>query len=203
MTVIYYTKQLVRGLSTDDKPSLENGAEFFETDTGHYYDRRNDGWSQRTDGGGSGDMLKSTYDPNEDGVIAEAQLGLNYATHSNANDHTQNTDTDLDATFEAALKNTDNHTSGSTNKVYTGTEQTKLSGIEASAVALATVKADADIADAISKKHANVLDHDGSTQDTAIAGKLSSSAFSGLSKITVGPTEPQSPSAGDLWVDSS
>ena len=63
------------------------------------------------------------------GTLAEAQLQLNYATHSNASDHTQNTDTDLDATFEASLKNTDNHTSGTTNKVYTATEQTKLAGI--------------------------------------------------------------------------
>lgn len=43
--------------------------------------------------------------------------------------HTQNSDTDLDATFEASIKNTDNHQSGSTNKVYTATEQSKLSGI--------------------------------------------------------------------------
>ena len=47
--------------------------------------------------------------------------------------HTQNADTDLDATFEASIKSTDNHTSGSTNKVYTATEQTKLSGIETGA----------------------------------------------------------------------
>jgi len=31
--------------------------------------------------------------------------------------HTQNTDTDLDATFEASIKDCDNHTSGSTNFV--------------------------------------------------------------------------------------
>ncbi len=79
--------------------------------------------------GGSGDMTKAVYDPDADGDIAEAQLQLNFATHSNASDHTQNTDTDLDATFEASLKNTDNHTSGTTNKVYTATEQTKLAGI--------------------------------------------------------------------------
>src|SRR3990167_1211498 len=49
--------------------------------------------------------------------------------HANTTDHTQNTDDDLDATFEASLKNTDNHTSGTTNKAYTATEQTKLAGI--------------------------------------------------------------------------
>ena len=57
----------------------------------------------------------------------------NTLDHSNSLDHTQNSDTDLNATFEAALKNTDNHTSGSTNKVFTATEQTKLAGIEAGA----------------------------------------------------------------------
>lgn len=36
---------------------------------------------------------------------------------------------------------------------------------------LTAVKTDSDIADAITKKHANTLDHNGSTQDTAIAGK--------------------------------
>jgi len=32
---------------------------------------------------------------------------------------------------------------------------------------------------------------------------LQSTAFSGLSKITVGPTPPSSPSIGDLWVDTN
>jgi len=91
----------------------------------------------------------------EDSDIADtiSKKHSNALDHSNSLDHTQNTDTDLDSTFEASLLNCDNHTNGSTNKVFTGTEQTKLSGIEASAVALSTVKADSDIADAISKKH--------------------------------------------------
>lgn len=80
-----------------------------------------------------GNMTKAVYDPDEDGDIAEAQLQLNFATHSNASDHTQNADTDLDATFEASLKNTDNHTSGTTNKVFTATEQEKLGGVETGA----------------------------------------------------------------------
>lgn len=37
----------------------------------------------------SGDMLKSTYDPNVDGKIAEAELTLSYATHSNSLDHAE------------------------------------------------------------------------------------------------------------------
>lgn len=51
--------------------------------------------------------------------------------------------------------NQDNFGDGTTNKAYTATEKSKLSGIEASAVALATVKADTDIASAISLKHAS------------------------------------------------
>ena len=45
--------------------------------------------------------------------------GLSVANVSDAvtKRHAQNTDTDLDATFEASLKNADNHTSGSTNYV--------------------------------------------------------------------------------------
>ncbi len=95
---------------------------------------------------GGGDMTKAVYDPDADGIIALAQLDTGVSTfkqtdhdglpnphHSNANDHAQNTDTDLDATFEASLKDTDNHTSGSTNKVYTATEQSKLAGVEAGA----------------------------------------------------------------------
>ena len=49
----------------------------------------------------------------------------------------------------------------------TSTQITKLDTIEESAVALATVKADTDIADALTKKHANTSDHTQGT-DTAL-----------------------------------
>lgn len=103
--------------------------------------------------------------------------------------HTQNADTDLDATFEATLKDTDNHTSGSTNKVYTATEQTKLSGIEALAVALTTVKADADISDAISNKHA----------EAHTLASHSSMAATGL-VIENRTDDPGSPVTGQIWL---
>jgi hypothetical protein len=38
---------------------------------------------------------------------------------------------------------------------------------------------------------------------TAHGGLLPSTAFSGVAKITVGTTEPSTPSAGDLWVDTN
>ena len=46
-------------------------------------------------------------------------------------------------------------------------------------------------------------DHIGSVQDEVIAGKLPNSSFSGLTKISVGITQPTSPSTGDLWVDTN
>lgn len=38
-------------------------------------------WTETTGAGGSGDMLKSTYDPNDDGVIAVAQTEANNYSH--------------------------------------------------------------------------------------------------------------------------
>src|SRR3990167_2043647 len=96
--------------------------------------------------GGSGDMEKATYDPaNKNAQLAAltdlaTDTNLSAAAqdaitkkHANTLDHAQNAYTDLDTTFEASLKNADNHTSGTTNKVFTATEQTKLAGIEAGA----------------------------------------------------------------------
>jgi len=138
---------------------------------------------------------------------------------------------------------------------FTDAEKSKLGVIEASAVALATVKADADISDAISKKHAeahavashsdtsvtgaeldadhsklggvaasadvtadnapqahaashevaggDLVDHDNLTNFTADEHFTKASFLSGVAKITVGTVEPESPDAGDLWVDTN
>ena len=43
----------------------------------------------------------------------------------------------------------------------------------------------------------------GSPHTAAGVGALASTAFSGLAKITVGATEPSTPSVNDLWVDIS
>ncbi len=77
----------------------------------------------------SGKMLKA----DANGLPADATNTDTEVADAVDKKHSANADTDLDATFEASLKNTDNHTSGTTNKVFTATEQTKLSGIEASA----------------------------------------------------------------------
>ena len=38
---------------------------------------------------------------------------------------------------------------------------------------------------------------------TSLDGKLNTSQFSGLAKITVGTSQPGSPSTGDLWIDTA
>lgn len=81
--------------------------------------------------------------------------------------------------------NVDNHVSGSTNKVFTATEKTKLSGIASGA-------------------EVNVnADWNSSSGDSQILNKPTILSISGLSKITVGATEPSNPSTGDLWVDTN
>lgn len=61
-------------------------------------------------GGGTGDMLKATYDTNNDGVVDNSEA--------------------LEGHNGAYYLNTDHHTDGTTNKVYTDIEKTKLAGIE-------------------------------------------------------------------------
>lgn len=52
---------------------------------------------------------------------------VNNISDANATDLTDGNDTTLH--YHASDRDTDNHTSGTTNKVYTATEQTKLAGI--------------------------------------------------------------------------
>ena len=78
-------------------------------------------------------MLKSTYDPDDNGTIAKAQLSLNYPTHDGA------------------------------------AQETEMAG----KTTLTAVKADTDIADAISKKHSNSLDHTQGTDTGTTAANFS------------------------------
>lgn len=73
-------------------------------------------------GGGGSDMFKATYDTNNNGVVDDAeklnnQVGTYYLTRSN---HT-------------GTQSADSIVNGSTNRVFTISEQTKLSGIAAGA----------------------------------------------------------------------
>lgn len=78
-------------------------------------------------GSGSGDMLASTYDP----ANGAKQVAFNDELPDVSNFETT---TELNAR-DIANRNTDNHTNGTTNKVFTATEQTKLDGIESNATA--------------------------------------------------------------------
>lgn len=56
-------------------------------------------------------------DADANGLPDDSGLSVTDVSDAVSKKHTQNADTDLDATFEASLKNCDNHTSGSTNFV--------------------------------------------------------------------------------------
>jgi len=75
MAITYYTQAIIRCLSTDTKPTtgILVGAYLIETDTLQKYKWNGSDWAAE-DGEGLGDMTKAVYDPDEDGVIATAQL---------------------------------------------------------------------------------------------------------------------------------
>ncbi len=73
----------------------------------------------------------STTPTNKKITVANLKTQLNNISSANATDLTDSGDSSLH--YHSADRNTDNHSSGTTNKVYTATEQTKLSGIETSA----------------------------------------------------------------------
>lgn len=115
-------------------------------------------------GGGSGDMTKATYDPNADGILEPSNLNLSGkadASHAHAESDIANLATDL------AGKASSSHGHAEADVMNLATDL-------AAKTTLSAVKVDTDIADAINKKHANTLDHDGGAQNTAIAGKANS-----------------------------
>lgn len=107
-------------------------------------------------------------------VKADAEIASAISLkHSNSLDHSHANKSALD--LVSGINTGDQDLSGKVDKVtgkglstedYTTVEKSKLSGIESSAVALATVKADVDVASAISLKHSNSLDHSHSNKAT-------------------------------------
>ena len=107
-------------------------------------------------------------------VKADAEIASAISLkHSNSLDHSHANKSALD--LVSGTNTGDQDLSGKVDKVtgkglstedYTTAEKSKLSGIESSAVALATVKADVDVASAISLKHSNSLDHSHSNKAT-------------------------------------
>jgi hypothetical protein len=113
---------------------------------------------------------------------------------------------------------TDNHVDGTTNKVYTATEKTKLAGIEASADvtdtanvtsagALMDSEVDADIKTLSLPANTTISAFGKTLVDDADAGTaratLGTLQADGPAKLTVSATEPTSPSTNDLWVDTA
>lgn len=152
-------------------------------------------------GGGTGDMVKATYDPAN---IAQQLVGTT-ATQT----ITGKTLSGASNTFSNI--SADSTVDGTTNKVYTATEQTKLAGIATGAEV--NVNADwtsgAGDSQILNKPatftpstHSHAIS-DTTGLQTALDNKLDDTQFSGLSKITVGTVAPGTPSVGDVWIDTN
>ena len=58
MTLIYYSGNRIKGLSTDTKPTtVQNKAIFHETDTGSIYDFDGSSWTERSVGASATDII--------------------------------------------------------------------------------------------------------------------------------------------------
>lgn len=75
-------------------------------------------------------------------------------------------------------------------------------------ITLNDVKADPDIASALSLKHSNSTDHAAGSDNQDLSAFESHITtphlqFTGLAKITVSTTQPTDPDTGDLWIDTN
>ncbi len=130
---------------------------------------------------GAGDMVRTTYDSDLDGKIANAQLTsgtdiTDAITKKHANTNDPSTDQ------KAALSGTSGDPSV-TNKYVTDNDTRNTNARTPSS----HIHAQSDI----------------TNLETDLGNKLATTVFSGLTKITVGATQPTSPNTGDLWVDTT
>jgi len=65
----------------------------------------------------TGEPVEQQVITSVDSDQSDLDIAAHESTYNHANLHSQNTDTDLNATFEATLLDCDNHTNGSTNFV--------------------------------------------------------------------------------------
>jgi len=86
-----------------------------------------------------------------------------------------------------------------TTAAFTTAQETKLSGIEDGATANQT---DSFLLDRDNHTGTQAIDTIAGLQ-TALDGKLSNATASGWGKLTVGVTAPESPSVGDIWIDTN
>lgn len=167
----------------------KGGAPATGTPTGKYL--KDDGtWGTIA---GGGDMTKAVYDPDLDNVIAKAQLDASLANTSGTNTGDQSAipNSALATMLTKTYKGRTAGTTGVPEDVAVATLKTDLVLVKAD-VGLGSVDNTTD-----SSKPIFTL-----TQ-TALDNKLDDTQFSGLAKITVGITQPSSPSVGDLWIDTN
>lgn len=82
-------------------------------------------------------------------------------------------------------------------------------------VTIDEVKADVDIASALFLKHSNATDHASGSDNQDLSGLVEKvtghslvpdteiTKLSGLNKITISPTEPSNPVAGETWIKTN
>lgn len=93
--------------------------------------------------------------------------------------------------FNRIPSNQDEILDGENAKQYTSVEQTKLAGIEDSAASLATIKADADISDAVSKRHTQNADTDlDSTFEATLEHTANRGAVNGYAGLDINSKVP-------------
>lgn len=133
----------------------------------------------------------------QDALDAKSATGHNHSL-TNLTEKSYNSLTDkptIPSTF-------DDLTDGTTNKAYTSTEKTKLSGIATGAEVNVNADWNAGSGDAqILNKP--TISGSNTGDNAANSSSLAITAFSGLLKITVDISAPGSPSIGDLWVDTN
>ena len=125
--------------------------------------------------GGSGDMLRSTYDPNTDGVIAKAQLDASLANTSGTNtgDQTAIPNSDLATMTQKTYKGRTTASTGTPEDVAVATLKSDLTLVKAD-VGLGSVDNTADTAKPVS-----------TAQQTALDGKVSHSLATAVNDFLV------------------
>lgn len=187
-----------RGLSTDKKPEGKSGDRFTETDTNKTFVLQGTWVEEEAGEGGSmsGAEIKAAYEAEADtNAFTDAEKTK---VASVATDATKYPDTGEQAFLNADHTKLDGIASGAEVNIgeeFSTAEQTKLAGVEANSVALTTVKADEDVADAINKKHSDTLDH----AESHTLNSHSNMIATGL-VIENRTDDPTSPTTGQIWL---
>jgi hypothetical protein len=138
------------------------------------------------------------------GTISGHESTYNHVNYNTAYGHSQaahaptdavnlstvKADTDVASAISLKHSNSTDHAPGSDNQDLSG-KVDKITNY--------SLVSDTEIA----KIHSNTLDHAAHSDDQNLSGKMDVTAFSGLTKITVGSTPPVAPNVGDLFIDTT